>query len=205
MTKRQFVVLAFRLFALYLVFNVITNLGYFLSMLQFEHGFAGAALTAAFGIAILLFALSLLWRKSEWLMQKIFAIPSLSDDVLLVEDKPFREGQVEGVSEHIPGVIEMQDYYETPVTKESIELIAFSVVGLWAAFSYLPRLLSVLVGYFDSSSALSRLSGLYSISTIFGDAIPVALGLWLFLRPWQFQGWIEKFKPKGNSTEEIAN
>ncbi len=174
-------------------------------MLQLQSGFVGA-LTAAFGIAVLLYALSLLWRKSEWLMQKIFAIPALSDDVGLVEDKPFREGQVEGVSEHIPGAIEkMQDYYETPLSKESVELIAFSVVGLWATFSYLPRLLSVLVGYFDSSSALSRLTGLYSISTICGDVIPIILGLWLFLRPWQFQGWIEKLKPKAASTDEIAN
>ncbi|HEX5316057.1 MAG TPA: hypothetical protein VFX22_05345 [Candidatus Kapabacteria bacterium] len=97
MTKRQFVVLAFRLFALYFAFSLITNLGYFFQMLQLQSEFVGGALTAAFGVAILLFALSLLWRKSEWLMQRVFAIPLLSDDVLLVGAKPFQEEQVEGV------------------------------------------------------------------------------------------------------------
>ncbi|HEX5316056.1 MAG TPA: hypothetical protein VFX22_05340 [Candidatus Kapabacteria bacterium] len=98
----------------------------------------------------------------------------------------------------------MQDYYDAPLTKDCVEQTAFSMVGLWVAFTYLPRLLSVLVGYFNSSSALSRLTGLYSISTICGDAVPFILGLWLFLRPWQFQGWIEKFKPK-QQEEEITS
>jgi len=205
MTKRQFVVLAFRLFALYLVFNLITNLGYFLSMLQFERGFAGAALTAAFGIAILLFALSFLWRKSEWLMQKVFAIPALSDEILLAKDVPYPDEPKDSASKSIPEAIEMQDYYETPLSKESVELVAFSVLGLWAVFSSLPRLLNEIVRYFDSSLSFSRLSGLYSISSILGEAIPVVLGVWLFLRPWQFQGWIEKFKPKTASENEGEN
>ncbi len=34
------------------------------------------------------------------------------------------------------------------------------------------------------------------------DIIQFALGIWLFLRPWQFQGWIEKFKPKEELSED---
>ncbi|HET6400768.1 MAG TPA: hypothetical protein VFH95_05145 [Candidatus Kapabacteria bacterium] len=203
MTKRQFVVLAFRLFALYLVFNVITNLGYFLSMLQFEHDFAGAALTAAFGIAILLFALSLLWRKSEWLMEKVFAIPALSNDP---EPESEDTGSVhDSTNSGAKSLMDRAevDYYETPLSAESLQTVAFSLTGLWAIFNNLPHLVRELDVTFGG--AIPPASNWYAMSLWLPDTIVVALGLWLFLRPWQFQGWIEKFKPKAASTGEIAN
>src|SRR5271169_5650375 len=83
MTKRQFVVLAFRLFALYLVFNLLTSLGYFFGSFRLI-GFGGGVsdiLAPTFALCIILFLISLLWRKSEWVMQKVFAIPILSDEI----------------------------------------------------------------------------------------------------------------------------
>jgi len=116
MTKTQFVVLVFRLFALYLVFSLISSVGTFYQIIVRSQGATGW-LATAIGICIFLAAISLLWIKSEWLMQKVFAIPSLSDDIKLVPDEPFTQGQIEGVSEKLPEVIEIQDYYEAPLYK----------------------------------------------------------------------------------------
>ncbi len=197
MTKRQFVVLVFRLFALYLAFNLITSLGTIYQAVSKMPG-ALSFSAGAFTICIMLFAIALLWRKSEWLMFKVFAIPSLYDDVRLVKDEPFIEGQVEGVSEKLPDVIEIQDYYETPISKESIEIVAFSAIGLWMALSSLPW-------FFRE---LWLINPFFPVWTNIGFFVPYTLqfvaGIWLFLRPWQFQGWIEKFKPQHDNDKSVV-
>jgi hypothetical protein len=94
------------------------------------------------------------------------------------------------------------DYYETPISIESIELVAFSLVGLLVAF---PALTRVIGGLNDILLKLPYHDLSFDIHSILPNAIQSGLGIWLFLRPWQFQGWIEKFKPKGTSTKESAS
>gem|GEM_PF-7089021 len=190
MTKRQFVVLVFRLFALYLVFSLISSVGTFYQIIVRSQGATGW-LATAIGICIFLAAISLLWIKSEWLMQKVFAIPSLSDDIKLVPDEPFTQGQIEGVSEKLPEVIEIQDYYEAPLTKESIEIVVFSAIGLYISLNALLGFLREIV-FFNPLLFDTRINWEF----LFPYSVQLVLGVWLFLRPWQFQGWIEKFKPK---------
>jgi hypothetical protein len=203
MTKRQFVVLAFRLFALYLVFNLVSNLGYIFSI---KSGLGAGVLNYYLIPGVAIFAslafISLLWLKSEWLMQKIFAILVLSDDAKIVDDESNSEGQVERASENIPEIIGIQDYYETPLTKESVEIVAISVVGLWATFNQLPHLFKVLDLVI---SPISFFLNWFTIRMLLPDLIQVALGIWLFLRPWQFQGWIEKFKPKAVPADDESD
>jgi hypothetical protein len=198
MTKRQFVVLVFRLFALYLILNLLTTLPYIFNLPHLPGEGLAHFLLAGFTIFIAFALISLLWRNSEWLMQKVFAIPALADDIKLVEEESVTEGQVEGLSERLPDVIEIQDYYETPLTKESVEVIAFSVVGLWATFTYLPHLLrDIEMSLMTKSFAIESIS----INLLLPDLIQLALGIWLFLRPWQFQGWIEKIKARPKNAE----
>jgi hypothetical protein len=194
MTKRQFVVLVFRLFALFLLFHAITNFANLLRMTTLPGEETTGWLLAGFALFFWLLVISVLWRKSEWLMEKVFAIPSLSDNTLLV--KPAIEDAPRSSSE-TPEVFEVQDYYETPVSLEGIQLIAFSVVGLWAVFDHIPSLLKdlnfLLSPLGDSKSALRWL---------YPEILVVGLGVWLFLRPWQFQDFIRKFWPKEAESAE---
>lgn len=195
MTKRQFVVLAFRLFALYLVFSLISNVSTFYQIILRSQGTIGY-LAIAIAICIFLAAISLLWTKSEWLMQKVFAIPSLSDDIKLVPEEPFNQDQVEGVSEKLPDVIEIQDYYETPLSKESLEIVVFSAIGLFVSLNTLLGFIREIV-FFNPLLFSMR----WNWEFLIPYSIQLALGIWLFLRPWQFQAWVEKFKPKPDETE----
>jgi len=56
MTKRQFVVIAFRLFALYLVFILITSLGYLFNSFKLQgfNNWLSDTLSTAFAICIIL-------------------------------------------------------------------------------------------------------------------------------------------------------
>ncbi len=204
MTKRQFVVLVFRLFALYLLFNIITSLGTLFQTASKVPGIAGFWVSA-FMICVMVFAISLLWRKSEWLMQKVFAIPVLSDalrdngqGVTQTLSSESAEVATQRLDEEAP---EMIDYYETPISMESIQTLAFSVVGLWAALTALTTLLREI----NISLTAPIYSSEFSLEFILPSAIQLCLGVWLFLRPWQFQGWIEKFKPKGETDEEVSS
>ncbi len=155
-------------------------------------------LATAIVICISLAAISLLWIKSEWLMQKVFAIPSLSDDIKLVPEEPFNQDQVEGLSEKLPDVIEIQDYYETPLTKESLEIVVYSGIGLWVALNSLPYLIRIIVNVIPVFGFMVW----NNIEYLIPGLLQFVVGIWLFLRPWQFQGWIEKFKSK---PDEKAN
>jgi hypothetical protein len=198
MTKRQFVVLAFRLFALYLLFNLITSIGsFFNSMTGARSGGSSSGIwVGGFAICIILWLISLLWRKSEWLMQKVFAIPVLSDitpqEVDVVVQKRSDEASMVEAQNNSNEVPEETDYFEAPITMEAIQLVAFSVIGLWVAFNAFPNLIREVTLFFTGSSFLAKLS----VEWLIPYLIQIVLGVWLFLRPWQFQGWIEKFKPK---------
>ena len=116
---------------------------------------------------------------------------------------------VEDVAAAFPNSFEVMDYYETPISIESIQLIALSTLGLWVAFNNLTPLVTQL-GFVIrwSSERNDSILSLYTernIMSLVADIIEVALGVWLFLRPWQFQGWIEKFKPKGDADAGVAN
>jgi hypothetical protein len=204
MTKRQFVILAFRLFALYLVFNLLSNLSSILNPAFIPRGGITNFLIAGFAIFIALTFISLLWRKSEWLMQKVFAIPVLSDvvpqedhEVTQREPREVAEGFTEG---HIEEASGMMDYYETPISEEGIQLVAFSVVGLWAIFNILPSLVReidmVAMDMFRTKEEVFKF--------LLPQLLQFALGVWLFLRPWQFQGWIKKFKPQHDRDEHVV-
>ncbi|MFI5201125.1 MAG: hypothetical protein ACHQNE_01900 [Candidatus Kapaibacterium sp.] len=144
MTKRQFVVLVFRLFALYLLLNLISNLAYILRSSEMPGGGIANFLIGGFAIFIALAFISLLWKKSEWLMLKVFAIPALSEEPLAEGMENFQTMPTEA-TERVEAPYqeensELMDYYETPLSIESIELVAFSVVGLWVAINALPSL-----------------------------------------------------------------
>jgi hypothetical protein len=207
MTKRQFVVLVFRLFALYLLFNFITNLGYLIGFVSQSNDFE-LYLTPAFTIFATLALISFLWRRSEWLMEKIFAIPALSDKTIIVEPLPSSTDDVEKISEDSPKSFEIMDYYETPISKESLEIIAFSLIGAWAIFNYLPRFLSWVEFIIELIRGNPIVTSLFSLerlaSDLFASVIQFSLGIWLFLRPWQFQEWIEKFKPQHDKDENMV-
>lgn len=192
MTKRQFVVLAFRLFALFLAFNVVTNIGYILSMARDPFTSVISRIAAVgFALSVSLLLIWLLWKRSEWLMEKVFAIPALSDSESEAAEHDRSDAGV-GPGQNFEGETRERDYYETPLSKESIELVAFSVVGLWAVFNRLPYLFRVIgsvvgSGYFYLNWI--------TVGALLPDLVQVSLGLWLFLRPWQFQEWIEQLKP----------
>ncbi len=205
MTKRQFVVLAFRLFALYLLINFISNFGYLIGFASHSDDIT-PYLTTLFTIFATLTLITFLWRRSEWLMEKVFAIPALSDKTITVELLPGSTDDVENISEDSPMSFEIMDYYETPISKESIESIAFSLIGAWAIFNYLPRFMSWVEFIIQLIRGNPNVTGLFSVERVsidfFSGIIQVGLGIWLFLRPWQFQGWIEKFKPKEDTEEQ---
>src|SRR6187455_3153506 len=84
MTKRQFFVIAFRVLAIYLLLNFIGNFSSILATYRrstllpgsstfFSVGMIGLTLVGA------LFITWLLWKKSEWLMERILAVPILQD------------------------------------------------------------------------------------------------------------------------------
>ncbi len=144
MTKRQFVVLAFRLFALYLVFNLLSGLATIFKIASSPGAGITLYLVVGFAIFIALALITLLWRKSEWLMQKIFAIPALSDvmpengqDVAQEPHNESTKGLAQSLDAETPA---MMDYYETPISMESIQIVAFSVVGIWVAMDSLPTI-----------------------------------------------------------------
>jgi len=196
MTKRQFVVLVFRLFALYLLSNAIQNLAFVLRTVMTLNGGVTGVLLALFSLFVVLFVISLIWRKSEWLMEKIFAVPALSDKVMEVK---VVEGDQDELADSPLGIetFEVQDYYETPISFESAQILAFSILGLWLAVTELPSFLATL----DLRIQVSSLTGNYwSLITHF---IPIAIGIWLFLHPWQIQEWIRKFWPKEAESGEI--
>jgi hypothetical protein len=202
MTKRQFVVIAFRLFALYLGFVLISSIGFLFNSLRFP-GFNGGIseiLAPSFAICITLFLISLLWRKSEWLMQKVFAIPILSDQTLDADPDVQKTEAHENDRNPDNEAPLMMDYYETPISIESIELVAFSLLGLWAAMSSIPALVKEINSALENP--IYQTVGSVVRWSILPHIIELGLGIWLFLRPWQFQGWIEKFKPKDDSLEE---
>jgi hypothetical protein len=214
MTKRQFVVLAFRLFALYLLFNLVSQLGYLvdgLSMVLLDGGSMGTMyLAAAVSICISLSVIALLWRKSEWLMQKIFAIPALSDKTIEVVPELDSTNEAEDTTEKPANSFEIMDYYETPISNESLELIAISIIGIWAVLTYAPRLSDDIVFVVESVGSHATVYNTFrdfwrSITALFVGVAEVGLGVRLFLRPWQFQGWIEKFKPKGDADEDESD
>ena len=137
-------------------------------------------------------------------MQKVFAIPILSDVALEAHLDVQQTEAPENAqnSDHEMPVV--MDYYETPISIESIGLVAFSLLGLWAAVTSVPTSVK------EINSALVSTIYDYSISSviirwsILPHLIEFGIGIWLFLRPWQFQGWIEKFKRKDDSSEETT-
>ncbi len=180
MTKRQFTVLAFRLFALYFSFNFIERLGSFISASRME-GSTGLILSL-FVFAAVLFFVSLLWRKSEWLMKKIFAVPSLQDKAPEIS-----EGEVT-----VETKVEIIEYYETPLSAESIELVAFGLFGLHEVLNALPEITRELQGYFAEGAYHT-----FTLDQILPMLFQFGVGLWLLLRPWQLQDWIAKFRNSG--------
>jgi hypothetical protein len=205
MTKRQFVVLAFRLFSVYLLFSILSQLGYFingLTLVILNGGSLGTMyLAAAVSICFSLAVITFLWRKTEWLMERIFAIPSLAN-----LESPKNPDQVEHSVNNLVG-LEKPDYYETPVSSESLQIVAFSLLGAWAVIYNLPTLLSILSMFFISRNKSGRDPFMddfqRDIPRLISHAVVIALGIYLFLRPWQFQEWIWKFWPK--EPEEVEN
>ena len=213
MTKRQFVVLVFRLFALYLLFTLIPQIGFYINNF-ITYGTRGFSTTiyieAAVGIGIDLAILTLLWNGSEWLMQKIFATPVLSDNQTVIEKELPITSQSEDAKKYSVNVETTRAYYDSELSRKSIELILFSGIGLWTIFHQLPQIAK------DSDFVFGVTNDITSpFATLFRegfirerlveDLIPIVFGLWLFLRPWQFQGWIEKFKPKAIVAKESAS
>jgi hypothetical protein len=195
MTKRQFVVLVFRLFALYLLSNAIQNVAFVLKMVTALNEGISGILFALFSLFVVLFIISLIWRKSEWLMEKIFAVPALSDT--MIEVKVVEEEQnVPTVGSIGSETFEVQDYYETPISFEGVQILAFSILGLWLVVTELPSFMATL----DLRIQVSSFAGNYW--TLITHFIPIVFGLWLFLRPWQFQQWIWKFWPKETESAE---
>jgi hypothetical protein len=202
MTKRQFVVLAFRLFALYLLFNLLSGLATIFKIASSPGAGVTLYLVAGFAIFIALAFITLLWRKSEWLMQKVFAIPILSDAMLEggVAGTHVQSQEVTVVQTHIQEAPEMMDYYETPISMESIQVVAFSVLGLWVAMDSLPTVVRESYMFLLNPFPTGRDSMMWVVPYL----LQLALGVWLFLRPWQFQGWIEKFKPQHDKDENMV-
>lgn len=190
MTKRQFVVLAFRLFAIYLLFNLIANIGYILSWTQ-TRSLYGANQTLAILSAVITFLIAftiiyLIWRKSEWIMSRIFSTPVLSADA---SEEKIDDGRARNdLHSNL-----LSNYYEAPVSIQNITELAFSFIGILEVFNSLPRLIG---GIQDSLFRLPFHDTAFDLHVIVPPTIEVCLGLWLFLRPWQFQEWIERFKPK---------
>lgn len=182
MTKRQLVVLVFRLFALYFSFNFIESLASYISASKI--GGEGLFVTL-FVLAAVLFFVSLLWRKSEWLMQKIFAVPSLQDQ----PTAPQSDSAMDSSSE-----IEIIDYYETPVSAEALQILAFSLFGLHEVLNAIPQVLREGQLFFEEG-------GYYRFDP--NSILPILFqfvgGFWLLLRPWQLQEWIAKFRPAEES------
>jgi hypothetical protein len=200
MTKRQFVVLAFRLFALYLIINLVPHIDTMAS-----GSGRRVTITEVVTICNYLYFIYLLWMKGEWLMEKVFAIPVLSD-VSTEETQEADPMQPQMTAEIVPRnpddeAPEIMDYYEAPISMESIEILLLCLVGLWTAFAAIPNVVR------EINDAIENPMFSYGLWIsirwhILPDFIQLALGIWLFLRPWQFQGWIEKFKPKGDLSEE---
>ena len=187
-----------------MVFNLLSGLATIFKIASSPGAGITLYLVAGFAIFIALAFITLLWRKSEWLMQKIFAIPALSDvmpengqDVAQELHNESTDGIVHSLDTETPA---MMDYYETPISMESIQIVAFSVVGIWVAMDSLPTIVResymFLLGPFPS--------GQDAMLWIVPYLLQFVLGVWLFLRPWQFQGWIEKFKPQHDKDENMV-
>lgn len=183
MTKRQFVVLAFRLYALYLVFNLLTSIGSYMSVIRFDRAVGGANLVewiGLVGLSILgfLFVIWLFWAKSEWLMERILAVPVL-------QETP--EIEIEDPSE----VLAERDPYSARLTPEVITQVAFSVIGLFAALQSLPRLLRDLQRAIEP---FGHSTTDLNIAYLLPEGLTLSIGVWLFLRPWQWQQWVWKLR-----------
>lgn len=134
-------------------------------------------------------------------MEKVFAIPTLSDHAVISKNTDEVTNEIIPASTEAEAeAIAIQDYYETPLSIEGIQLIAISIVGLWCALTRLSSLVQHLV---DIITTPRFFSAMISWPYLIADIITVGLGAWLFLRPWQFQQWIEKLKPKTAEQNKI--
>src|ERR1051325_11057496 len=84
MSKRQFFVIAFRVIAIYLFLSLIGNLSSYLVTVRRTAYLDSTTTIFAIGVVGLsivgfLFVVWLLWKKSEWLMERILAVPILQD------------------------------------------------------------------------------------------------------------------------------
>jgi hypothetical protein len=201
MTKRQFVVIAFRLFALYLGFTVVTNLGNILSLYLRSIAFERIPESLAYfatGFTILgaLAVIALLWRRSEWIMEKIFRTASLTDPTTDISTE---------ANDRVESAQSTVNFYETQISMNGLEQLGLCLLGLFEAFNALPSVIRDIVELTFPLLGFGK-AGIdfqaFAIRVSPQDIITFILGVWLFLRPWQFQGWIEKFKPKEEIAEE---
>ena len=138
-------------------------------------------------------------------MQKVFVIPILSDIPEIVNPEQDSIEYIQNSPVNPSKNIEIMDYYETPISNEGIQLIAFSLIGAWEVFTHLYSIFGIAQLFIESgqkNSVIDLYRSAIGIRELAASIIQLALGVWLFLRPWQFQGWIEKFKPK---VEEMEN
>jgi hypothetical protein len=194
MTKRQFVVIAFRLFAIYLAINAIERaadtIRYFNSPIH--DSVASDVIGLLFALAIEGWIFYILWSKTEWLMHKMFESRAFTDP------EP-SEVIVEDTSEI------KDDYYEERVSTESVECTVVGLLGLWLSISYVPRLLSQLINYFFNTPRIPSLGYDYHTQDLINILVwslpQAAFGLWLLLRPWQLQVWLSKMRPQTDEEE----
>ncbi len=172
MSKRQFVVLAFRLFALYLAFELLLNLSKIFSTPstlgpRFFISFLGpsAAATLALGLIFIL------WRKTAWLKTSGTPVSTSSSGRWL---NPF----------------------------ENPYILVVSIIGIWEVFHNLSGVFADVSFIYLPTIARGPFDMLFTglwISEMVPAAVSVLLGAWIFMLPWHLQKMMEKYELRSHS------
>jgi phosphoglycerol transferase MdoB-like AlkP superfamily enzyme len=150
MSKRQFVTVCFRMFAVYLALAALTNIPYiYTSAIAFYDPIENHASIVSIFMAILISGLSLVlpwlfWKKSDYLMIKVFG-----DKDFFVDENG--ESKADGISE---------ESVKFNFSADEVLVIGLTLMGCWIlADSILPAIRYVLFMFEtngDMDTSLSR-------------------------------------------------
>jgi len=158
MTKRQFVTICFRMFAVYLALGALTNIPYILGAGSFMFS-KGSAVVNIF-LEIVLIGVSffmpwLFWKKSDYLMLKVFG------------DKDFFvDAEGESIADE-----ETDKSVKFSFSRDEVLEIGITLIGCWIIADSLPSSLNVIVRLFSTDTLDSIMYADKSLLKILRDIV----------------------------------
>ncbi len=144
MTKRQFTVLVFRLFAVFLSLQLLSTIGEFIrtfgSLIGMSWFFISGLLL---NVVLPGWVIWLLWSRAEWLMQRIFSSPSLeSDSLSTFSQVDSRETDNQKTNANLGSWREVapkeNQLHNEPLNIQGVEVTALTVLGAYLFMSAIP-------------------------------------------------------------------